>query len=289
MIYLLINIYNSLTNEMKIRLLSTIIIFVVMALWEIIFPKRILRVKKFKRWSFNIFITIFNSTIVQYILPVIPISLALIAYKNSWGLFNILNLPLYLNIILSIIIFDFVIYLQHVMFHALPILWRLHMMHHIDLDIDVTTALRFHPLEIILSIFIKLSVILIIGPAAISVLIFEIILNGTAMFNHSNIEMPQLIDKIIRFLIVTPDMHRVHHSVTIRETNSNFGFNFSFWDRFFGTYRAHPFLDHKKMIIGHSLYRNENEINFLKLFFIPFIGKPGNYSINRWGKDLNIK
>jgi len=276
-------------EETIIRLLFTVTIFTVMMIWEIIFPRRKLNTNKIRRWSMNIFITLFNSILVKIIFPLLPVSLALLAQKNNWGIFNNIQLPYELVFILSIVFFDFIIYLQHVMFHSLPILWRLHMMHHIDLDIDVTTALRFHPIEIIISAIIKLAVIMIIGPPVLSVLVFEIILNGTAMFNHSNVKMPRWLDRIIRLVIVTPDMHRIHHSVTIRETNSNFGFNLSWWDKLFGTYRSEPFLTHETMSIGHSLYRNEKQLNLFYILAVPFIGKSGDYSINRWGKELPKK
>ncbi len=171
------------------------------------------------------------------------------------------------------------------MFHAVPVLWRLHMMHHADLDFDVTTGLRFHPLEIIISMVIKLSAIAAIGPSVLTVLIFEIILNATAMFNHSNVKMPFNIDRVLRLLVVTPDMHRVHHSVTIRETNSNFGFNFPWWDRLFGTYRTQPAAGHEGMTIGLSQFRDPKRNNLFWMLALPFIGNPGSYSINRVGAD----
>jgi sterol desaturase/sphingolipid hydroxylase (fatty acid hydroxylase superfamily) len=183
-------------------------------------------------------------------------------------------------------VLDLVIYLQHVMFHTVPLLWRFHMMHHADLDIDVTTGLRFHPIEMIISMGIKLSTVVLIGPPVVVVLIFEILLNGTSMFNHGNIRLPKIIDRILRVLVVTPDMHRIHHSVTIRETNSNFGFNFPWWDRLLGTYRDQPAAGHEGMTIGLSQFRDPRRLTFLWLLALPFIGKVGEYAINRRGAEL---
>ena len=165
----------------------------------------------------------------------------------------------------------------HVMFHTVPLLWRFHMMHHADLDIDVTTGLRFHPIEMILSMGIKLSTVALIGPPALAVLIFEILLNGSSMFNHGNVHLPKIIDWIFRLVVVTPDMHRVHHSVTIRETNSNFGFNFPWWDRLLGTYRDQPAAGHEGMTLGLSLYRDPERLTLPRLLSLPFIGQTGRY------------
>jgi len=171
------------------------------------------------------------------------------------------------------------------MVHVLPALWQFHMMHHADLDIDVTTGLRFHPVEILVSMLIKLSAVAAIGPSPLAVLIFEVTLNGTAMFNHSNVKMPLRLDRVLRLLVVTPDMHRVHHSVTIRETNSNFGFNFPWWDRFFGTYRDQPVAGHEGMTIGLAQFRDPKENNLLTMLKLPFTGATGSYSMNRWGRE----
>ena len=188
------------------------------------------------RWISNLGITFLNPLLVRLLLPVLAVSMAAKAQERGWGLLNNFDLPYWLDIVVSIIVLDLFIYLQHVMFHAVPILWRLHMVHHADLDYDVTTGLRFHPIEIILSTGIKLSVVFTFGLQPAAVIIFEVLLNGAAMFNHGNIRLPLKFDRILRYLIVTPDMHRVHHSVIIRETNSNYGFNLPWWDRLFGTY-----------------------------------------------------
>jgi sterol desaturase/sphingolipid hydroxylase (fatty acid hydroxylase superfamily) len=198
---------------------------------------------------------------------------------------NNIPLPYWLSVGIGVLALDLIIYLQHLMFHAVPVLWRLHMMHHADLDFDVTTGLRFHPLEIIISMLIKLSAIAALGPSVLAVLVFEITLNATAMFNHSNVKIPLNVDKVLRLLVVTPDMHRVHHSVTIRETNSNFGFNFPWWDRLLGTYRPQPAAGHEGMTIGLSQFRDPKRNNLLWMLILPFIGNPGSYAINRWGRE----
>jgi sterol desaturase/sphingolipid hydroxylase (fatty acid hydroxylase superfamily) len=190
------------------------------------------------------------------------------------------GLPFWLKLVIGIIVLDLVIYFQHVMFHAIPILWRLHMMHHADLDYDLTTGLRFHPIEIILSMVIKLSVVAALGPPAAGVLIFEIILNTMAIFNHGNIRILPGLDRILRYFVVTPDMHRVHHSVIIRETNSNYGFNLPWWDRLFGTYCAQPVKGHEDMTIGLSQFREPKKLTLPWLLALPFIGDPGRYPIN---------
>ncbi|MFC1671148.1 sterol desaturase family protein [Spirochaetota bacterium] len=272
-------------NEATLRITFFLFIFLIMAMWEILAPKRVLSEKKITRWSNNLIIVIFNAILNRVIFPIIPVGMAILSVKNNWGLLNNFHIPDIFNVIFSIIILDLAIYIQHVMFHTLPVLWRLHLVHHADLDIDVTTGLRFHPIEIIISMVIKLSVVYILGPSPFAVLIFEIALNGTSMFNHGNIRLPRGLDRVVRLFIVTPDMHRVHHSVIIRETNSNFGFNLSCWDRFFCTYRKKPAAGHKGMKIGLAQYRNSEELSLARLFILPFIADPGKYSINRWAQE----
>ncbi|MCF6764442.1 sterol desaturase family protein [Thiotrichales bacterium 19S3-7] len=255
-----------------IRISAFLSIFIVMALLELVIPKRPLSIKKSSRWFNNISIVILNSVILKIIFPTAAVGIALWANEHKLGLLYFLNLPSYSSIILSIIFLDFVIYLQHVLFHALPIFWRFHRVHHIDQDIDVTTGLRFHPGEIILSLLIKFSAIVLIGTPAISVLLFEVILNATAMFNHSNIHLNKIIDRLLRAIIVTPDMHRVHHSTIPYETNSNYGFNLSIWDRLFGTYRSQPKKGHQQMQIGLADYRNTKQTQrILSMLWFPFI------------------
>ncbi len=276
-------------NEIAIRLACFFGVFILIAIWESILPRRTLAISKSKRWFANLGMVFLNSFLVRVLIPVMPVGVALFSQKNGWGFLNTLNLPYPVMVIAGVIALDFVIYLQHVMFHAVPLLWRLHMMHHADLDYDLTTGLRFHPIEIILSIGIKLTVVAALGPPPLAVIVFEIFLNATATFNHGNIYLPGFLDRFLRMLVVTPDMHRVHHSVIIRETNCNFGFNLPWWDRFFGTYRSQPIAGHKEMTIGLSQFRDSRELNLPRMLLLPFVGNPGNYAINRWGKEPELK
>lgn len=277
------------SNEVTIRLGFFFGIFIIVAICEVLSPRRNLTTSKPIRWLSNMSVVFIDSVLVHIIFPVLAVGLALIAEKNGWGLLNNFNIPYWFSLVAGVLVLDFIIYLQHVMFHAVPILWRLHMMHHADLDYDVTTALRFHPLEIIGSMVIKLTAVVALGPTALSVLIFEVVLNGTAMFNHGNIRLPLKIDRFLRLLVVTPDMHRVHHSVIIRETNSNFGFNFPWWDRLFGTYRAQPAAGHEGMTIGLSQFRDPKRLTLPWMLALPFIGNPGEYSLNRSGREPVFK
>jgi sterol desaturase/sphingolipid hydroxylase (fatty acid hydroxylase superfamily) len=211
--------------------------------------------------------------------------MAFFAHKNGWGLFHTVNIPYPMMVVVGVIMLDLVIYLQHLMFHAVPNLWRLHMIHHADLDYDLTTGLRFHPIEILISMGIKLTVVAALGPPVLAVIIFEILLNATSTFNHGNIYIPGALDRVLRLFVVTPDMHRVHHSVTIRETNSNFGFNLPWWDRLLGTYRAQPVAGHEGMTIGLSQFRDPERLTLAWMLALPFMGEAGNYAINRWGRE----
>jgi sterol desaturase/sphingolipid hydroxylase (fatty acid hydroxylase superfamily) len=273
------------SNEVVIRLGFFFGIFALMAIWEVLAPRRSLTTSKTVRWFSNLGITFLNPVVVRLVSPIMPVSMALLAQKSGWGLLNNFVLPYWLEVVVAVIVLDLVIYLQHVMFHTVPVLWRLHMMHHADLDFDVTTGLRFHPIEMILSMGIKLSVVVLIGPPAVAVLIFEVLLNATSMFNHGNIRLPSSVDRVLRFFVVTPDMHRVHHSVVIRETNSNFGFNLPWWDRLLGTYRDQPAAGHEGMTIGLSQFRDAKRLTLPWMLALPFIGKPGEYAINRRGRE----
>ena len=200
---------------------------------------------------------------------------------NGWGLFQVWGLPLWASISLGFMAMDMAIYLQHVMFHAVPALWRLHRMHHADQEFDVTTGVRFHPVEILLSMAIKFGVITALGTPAVAVLIFEILLNATSMFSHSNVRMPIWLDKVLRWIVVTPDMHRVHHSIVPHETNSNFGFNLPWWDRLFGTYRAQPEAGHEGMTIGIKQFREVGEQRLDRMLTQPFREDARDYPIGR--------
>ncbi len=269
------------SNEVVSRLIFFVSIFALIFIWEQMSPRRSMTTSKKVRWIGNLGVTCLNPLVVQLLFPILAVDMALKAQEGGWGLLNNVGLPFWLKLVIGIVVLDLVIYLQHVIFHAIPILWRLHMMHHADLDYDLTTGLRFHPIEIILSMVIKLSVVAALGPPATAVLIFEIILNGMAMFNHGNIRIPLGLDRILRYFMVTPDMHRVHHSVIIRETNSNFGFNLPWWDRLFGTYKAQPSKGHIEMTIGLVQFRNINQLMFHHLLLLPFTGDTGRQPINR--------
>lgn len=244
-------------------------------------PRRGPILSRWRRWPSNLAIVALNTILLRLLMPTAAIGLALITEETGWGLLNQLALPSWLAILLSVMVLDLAIYLQHVMFHAVPALWRLHRMHHADLEFDVTTGARFHPIEILLSMAIKLTVVVALGPPAVAVLIFEVLLNGTAMFNHGNVRIPIKLDSVLRWFVVTPDMHRVHHSIIPQETNSNFGFNLPWWDRLFGTYRAQPAGGHEAMTIGIEQFRTPRDLRLDQMLVQPFLGKTGNYPINR--------
>ncbi len=270
-------------NEPAIRLGFFLAILVIMALWELARPRRPLESSKLRRWLRNLGITVLNGALVRWLFPILAIGMAALAAERGWGLLNAYAPPYWLALALSVVVLDLAIYLQHVTFHAVPVLWRLHMVHHTDLDFDVTTALRFHPIEIVLSMVIKLAVVSVLGAPPLAVLIFEVALNGSAMFNHGNVRLPLPLDRILRLFVVTPDMHRVHHSALAPETNSNFGFNLPWWDRLFGTYRDQPAAGHADMAIGLEHYRRDAELTFPRLLGLPFTGQIGDYPINRRG------
>lgn len=269
-------------NEVPIRMGFFFGIFAVMAIWELIAPRRALTVSKAVRWANNLGLVFLNSLVVRLIFPAAAVGVAAFAAENGWGLLNYYEIPYTLAVVLTVIAMDFIIYLQHVMVHAVPVLWRLHRVHHADLDYDVTTGARFHTLEIILSMLIKFATIVVLGPPVVAVLIFEIMLNATAMFNHSNIGLPKGLDRLLRLFLVTPDMHRVHHSVEDDEANSNFGFSLTWWDRLFGTYREAPRAGHTGMTIGIHKYRDPKQVSWLPgMLALPFTAKITGYVINR--------
>ena len=263
-------------NEIAVRLGSFLSVLLLMALWEVLIPRRPLTVRKAPRWASNLGLVVLNAVLARWIVPVTALGASLIAESRGWGLLHIVDWPLWLEFVLAILAFDLAIYLQHVLFHAVPALWRIHLVHHADLDFDVTTGLRFHTLEIVLSAFIKLAMVVVLGPAPVAVVVFEVLLNATSMFNHSNVRMPEWLDRVLRWIVVTPDMHRVHHSVIQRETNSNFGFNLPWWDFLLGTYRPQPSEGHEQMTIGVSHLRDELQVDRLpRLLLIPFQSKEG--------------
>ena len=270
-------------HEPVVRLGCFAGVFLAVALGEFVAPRRRLSTSKASRWFINLGIVIINTFILRILFPVAAVGVAIIAAQRDWGLFNNFGIPQWAAVVLSVVILDLAIYLQHVLFHAVPILWRLHMMHHADLDFDLTTGSRFHPIEIIISMLIKIAVVALIGAPALSVILFEVLLNGTAMFNHGNLLIPLGIDRVLRLIVVTPDMHRVHHSVFPFETNSNFGFNSPWWDRLLGTYRDQPKMGHEGMTIGLNQFRDPSRLTLFKILALPFTGNTGNYPINRRG------
>jgi sterol desaturase/sphingolipid hydroxylase (fatty acid hydroxylase superfamily) len=274
------------TYEVQVRLGFFFGVLVVMAGWEILAPRRALSVSKTVRWANNLALVLLNSLLLRLLFPAAAVGMAALATEQGWGVFNYLAVPAAAAIVVSVIAMDFVIYLQHVMVHAVPALWRLHRVHHADIDFDVTTGARFHPLEIILSMLIKFATIMVVGPPVVAVVIFEVLLNATAMFNHSNVRMPVALDRVLRWLVVTPDMHRVHHSVEDDETNSNFGFNLPWWDRLLGTYRDQPRGGHQLMTIGIRNYNTPRQVSWLPgMLLLPFTGKVTGYAINRRNWD----
>ena len=251
-----------------------------MAVWELLAPRRPLITSKASRWTTNLGIVLLDTLAVRLILPMQAVGMALFVEAHGWGILNNFILPPWMRILLGVLGLDLIIYLQHAMFHALPLFWRVHRMHHTDLDFDVTTGIRFHPLEILLSMGIKMAAVAALGPSALAVVLFEVLLNATSMFNHGNVRLPKEIDRVLRLLVVTPEMHRVHHSVVIKEHNSNFGFNFPWWDRLMGTYEAQPMKGHEGMTIGLSQYRNPRHLTFPWLLIQPFFG-PATYPLGQ--------
>jgi len=249
-------------------------IFIVMALLELLWPKRNLSQSKARRWFTNISIGGLDSLVIRLMgmlaVPLVALAAAIYAEARGWGLFNLIDLPIWIEFVTAVVILDFAIYLQHVASHKIPVLWRLHKVHHSDVDIDVTTAIRFHPIEIALSMLYKIVLVLALGPAAVAVVAFEILLNGTAMFNHANVALPKWLDRILRLVLVTPDMHRVHHSIIHGETDSNYGFSLSLWDRAFRTYIAQPAHGHRGMTIGLEEHQTGEPTRFAWSLLLPF-------------------
>jgi sterol desaturase/sphingolipid hydroxylase (fatty acid hydroxylase superfamily) len=257
-------------------------VLAVMAVWEFLAPRRKLTAAKGPRWLSNLGLVVLDTLAVRFLAPLGVVGVALVAGERGWGLFNYLDLPGWLTVPLAVVALDLAIYLQHVLFHAVPLLWRLHLVHHADLDFDVTTGVRFHTFEILLSLGIKMGAVVLLGAPAVAVLAFEVLLNATSMFSHGNVRLPAKIDRVLRWVLVTPEMHRVHHSVEPAETNSNFGFNLPWWDYLFGTYRARPAAGHEAMTIGLEQFRDEQRADRLHwMLALPFVGQPGDYPVNR--------
>jgi sterol desaturase/sphingolipid hydroxylase (fatty acid hydroxylase superfamily) len=271
-----------LSHEPVIRVGFFVGVFALMGLWEVVLPRRALTVSKALRWGNNLGLVVLNTVLLRLLFPLAAVGVAAFAVANGWGLLNHFQVPFWIGAPVAVVALDFVIWLQHVMVHAVPALWRLHRVHHADLDDDLTTGTRFHPLEIVLSMLIKFAAIAVIGPPVLAIVIFEILLNATSMFNHGNVGIATRVDRVLRWFIVTPDMHRVHHSAEVDETNSNFGFNLPWWDRLFGTYREQPRAGHVNMTIGIRGHTDPREVARLDgMLLLPFKGRNGEYAINR--------
>lgn len=269
-----------LAAEPTIRLAVFLGILAVMALWEVAAPRRRQEIPRVLRWSNNIALVVVDTVILRLSFPILAVGLAVMAEDRGWGLFNAIDAPQWVAILVSMLLLDLSIYLQHVMFHAVPGLWRLHRMHHADLEFDATTGLRFHPIEILLSMGIKLAVVAALGPPAVAVLLFEVLLNATALFNHANIDLPRPVDRVLRLFVVTPDMHRVHHSTSPRETNSNYGFNLPWWDRLLGTYVAQPAKGHIGMEIGIEQFRTRRDLWLDRMLIQPLRGPASGHALD---------
>ncbi|MCB1734336.1 MAG: sterol desaturase family protein [Gammaproteobacteria bacterium] len=269
-------------HEPLIRLGVFFGVFLLMALWEWRSPRRVLSRSKVQRWGNNLGLLFTDILVVRLLFPAAAVGMALFAEAHGWGVLNLRDWPSALELVVALLVLDFAIWLQHVIFHAVPVLWRLHRVHHADPDYDVTTGSRFHPIEIVLSMLYKFAVIAVLGPSVVAVVLFEVILNGAAMFNHANVRLPLTVDRWLRWFIVTPDMHRVHHSVQDDETNSNFGFNLPWWDRLFGTYKAQPDAGHEAMTIGiDGFHRADQVTSWWGMMKLPFQGRAGDYAVNR--------
>ncbi|MFO7552105.1 MAG: sterol desaturase family protein [Haliea sp.] len=252
------------------------LILLAMAVWEVVASRRPQNIQRRQRWPSNLSIVALDTLVIRLIFPMAAIGASLVADQRGWGLFNVTAAPMWLALVASVILLDLAIYFQHRLFHAVPWLWRLHRMHHADLEFDVTTGLRFHPLEILISMGIKLLVVILLGAPAAAVLVFEVLLNATSMFNHGNVRLPTRIDRWLRLLVVTPDMHRVHHSIIRRETDSNFGFSLPWWDRLFGTYIDQPTAGHLGMTIGIEAFREPRDLRLDRMLLQPFVDSPTN-------------
>jgi sterol desaturase/sphingolipid hydroxylase (fatty acid hydroxylase superfamily) len=260
-------------DEQFIRLGFFLLAFLVLATGEVLAPRRPLIFSRARRWFSNIAMSLLNQLALRVFFPVLAVTLAVVAEQRGWGLFNHIDASDAVAVIICLLLMDLAIYFQHRLFHHYQWLWRLHRVHHTDLDFDVSTAVRFHPLEIVLSMLIKMILVVILGAPPLAVLIFEVVLSLTALFNHSNIRIPLSLDRILRWGLVTPDMHRVHHSAVVAETNSNYGFNIPWWDYLFNTYCAQPKMGHAKMTVGLEDFRDEEALGLPGLLLLPFTKK----------------
>jgi sterol desaturase/sphingolipid hydroxylase (fatty acid hydroxylase superfamily) len=259
-------------HEPAVRLTIFIAVFGLIAIYEAVAPRRPRMISRRIRWPNNLAIPFLNTLLVRMLLPATAVGMGMLAEERGWGLFHaVAPLPAWLVIMTAVVLLDLAIYLQHVLFHAVPLLWRLHRMHHADLDVDVTTGARFHPIEIVLSMILKFGVIVALGAPPLAVLVFEVLLSAGSLFNHANLGLSPRADGVLRWLVVTPDMHRVHHSVEPMETNSNYGFTLPWWDRLCGTYRAQPAAGHEGMVLGLAQFRTPNDLRLDRLLLQPFL------------------
>lgn len=256
--------------QAELRLYSFVLLIFMFAGLEMLWPRRVAdKNSKIRRLN-NLLLLTVNFIAARFLVPLATYQVALIVAEREFGLFNIISLPLVFSVLLTIIIFDFLIYIQHVVFHKITFLWRVHRVHHTDLEFDVTTGIRFHPIEIVLSMFYKLIAVFLIGPLAFSIILYEILLSAAALFGHSNILLNSKLDSVLRKIFVTPDMHRIHHSVIRKETDSNYGNIFSFWDKAFKTYTAFPEAGYDDMVIGLDKFRDTSSGQLLQLLKNPF-------------------
>jgi len=272
---------NALSYEPTIRLGAFVVVFVLLAAGEALIPRRNRAVSRRWRWPTNITLVALNTVLVRTALPVTAVGMAVIAEQRGWGLLHAVGpLPTFLTVGLAVLLLDLAIYLQHVLFHAVPVLWRLHRMHHADIDVDVTTGSRFHPGEIFLSMLLKFASISALGASPLAVLSFEVLLNIGSLFDHANLHLPLVADRVLRLFVVTPDMHRVHHSAVPVETNTNFGFTFPWWDYLCGTYRAEPAAGHEAMTVGLTCFRDRKDLRLDKTLLQPLFDDHGPYAVS---------
>ena len=255
------------SHEPAVRLGCFLGVTATVALWEAWAPRRTRVLRRLQRWPANIGMALINTLTVRLLLPSAAVGAALAAAEHGWGIFNIVSLPSWTAVLLSLLLLDLTIYVQHVLFHVIPPLWRLHRMHHSDVDLDVTTGARFHPVEILLSALLKIGAVTALGAPVLAVIVFEVVLNAVAMFNHANAGLPRAFDRVLRWVVVTPD---IHHSAVPEETNRNYGFNLPWWDKLFGTYRAQPAAGHVGMTIGLAIFREAKQQRPIPLLTQPF-------------------
>lgn len=260
-----------LDHESTIRLGFFLGAFVLLAVWELFAPRRASETSKVIRWTNNGALAIVNILMVRVLFPLAAVGLAVFVNERGTGLLNMFPVPYPLAIVASLLAFDLAVYLVHLAFHTAPVLWRMHRVHHADVDFDVTTAVRFHPLQMVLSTLIKFAVILVLGTPVLAVLVFEAVFHALLLFNHANVHIPRAVDRVLRWFVVTPDMHRVHHSVRSAETDSNFGFALPWWDRLFGTYRAEPAAGQERMTLGIGQFRTQRDFWLDRLLLNPFL------------------